>query len=248
MTETETPPTDGPARPSFVRRHRWALLGGGAVGVALIAFVMVWFQPHKLFIDDVVDEDLPGLVTAGAAVAGADDMADDEMADDEMTDDQMADEGSFADPMDGDDMDPRDDEMADDLTEDLADDASTADEPPTVDVPTAISTGDFISLDHPTSGRALLVLLPDGSHVLRFEDLETDNGPDLRVILSPAEPGAGDYATGSVELGTLKGNIGDQNYEIPADVDLSAFHSVVIWCERFSSPFGVAPIHGGEMA
>nr|WP_249420526.1 DM13 domain-containing protein [Rhabdothermincola salaria] len=106
--------------------------------------------------------------------------------------------------------------------------------------PVAVSFGEFTSLDHPASGQAYLVVQPDGSRLLRIEDLDTDNGPDLRVVLSTAEVGSGSYDD-LVELGHLKGNIGNQNYEIPADLDLSSMRSVVIWCERFGSPFGEAP-------
>ena len=79
--------------------------------------------------------------------------------------------------------------------------------------------------------------------MLRIEDLDTDNGPDLKVVLSTGPDGyvGGD---GAVSLGTLKGNKGSQNYEIPADVDLSALRSVVIWCKRFNVDFGVAALPG----
>ena len=118
---------------------------------------------------------------------------------------------------------------------------AAAEEAARLGAPVAVSSGAFASLDHPTSGTALLVVQPDGSRLLRFEGLETDNGPDLRVVLSTAEAGSGDYSS-FVELGRLKGNIGDQNYEIPADVDLGSIRSVVIWCERFASAFGEAPL------
>jgi hypothetical protein len=80
--------------------------------------------------------------------------------------------------------------------------------------------------------------------VLRFEDLKTSEGPDVRVYLSArdadaAKAGLGD---GALELGKLKGNLGNQNYTVPAGTDLSRFHSVVIWCERFSVSFGAADL------
>ena len=103
-----------------------------------------------------------------------------------------------------------------------------------------MTSGAFVSLDHPTAGNAYLVVQPDGSRLLRIEDLDTDNGPDLRVVLNTAAAGSGDYGD-LLELGRLKGNIGSQNYEIPADLDLATIQSVVIWCERFSAPFGEAP-------
>ena len=71
------------------------------------------------------------------------------------------------------------------------------------------------------------------------------NGPDVRVYLIEA-PDASDNATvtksGYLELGKLKGNEGDQNYEIPAGTDLSKFTTVSIYCERFNANFGAAPL------
>jgi len=79
------------------------------------------------------------------------------------------------------------------------------------------------------------LVLNDGSEqrFLRFENFDSSNGPDLKVYLRAAD---GDF----VSLGDLKGNIGDQNYEIPTDVDLSVFDTVQIWCERFGVEFGIA--------
>ena len=79
------------------------------------------------------------------------------------------------------------------------------------------------------------LVLNDGSEqrFLRFENFASDNGPDLKVYLRAAN---GDF----VSLGELKGNIGDQNYEIPVDVDLDVFSEVQIWCERFGVNFGSA--------
>ncbi|TVL90442.1 DM13 domain-containing protein [Streptomyces sp. SAJ15] len=107
-----------------------------------------------------------------------------------------------------------------------------------------LATGGFVSHEHGTSGTARTLRLTDGSRVLRLEDLNTSDGPDVRVYLSPrdadaAESGLGE---GAVELGKLKGNIGNQNYTVPAGTDLSAFHSAVIWCKRFSVSFGAADL------
>ena len=107
--------------------------------------------------------------------------------------------------------------------------------------PQIAAASEFISLDHGTSGTALVVALPDGGVTLRFEDLDTSNGPDLYVVLTPHAADSGNY-DGRLQLGRLKGNRGDQNYDIPPGTDLTAFRSVVIWCERFSSPFGAAPV------
>jgi len=97
-------------------------------------------------------------------------------------------------------------------------------------------SGDFSGESRYTiTGDALV--LNDGSEqrFLRFEDFESSNGPDLKVYLRAA---GGEF----VSLGDLKGNIGDQNYEIPADVDLTVFRTVEIWCERFGVGFGSAEL------
>jgi hypothetical protein len=107
-----------------------------------------------------------------------------------------------------------------------------------------VASGRFRSLEHPTTGSAHVLRLPNGSHVLRVEDLDTSNGPDLRVYLSELESNLGwrDYGERYLEVGKLKGNRGDQNYKIPAGTDLSKYKSLVIWCVRFKVGFGVAPL------
>ncbi len=80
---------------------------------------------------------------------------------------------------------------------------------------------------------------------LSLVDLDTSNGPDLRVILSPKPPAADDwygFDDDAVELGRLKGNRGTQTYDVPDGLDVTTFASVVIWCERFSVGFGGAPL------
>jgi hypothetical protein len=108
-----------------------------------------------------------------------------------------------------------------------------------------LAEGAFSGLEHGTTGQAVIVELQDGSRFLRLEDLETSNGPDLRVILTD-QPLSQDWGVwddgGYVDLGGLKGNLGSSNYEIPADVDLGDFETAVIWCRRFSVGFGVAPL------
>lgn len=109
---------------------------------------------------------------------------------------------------------------------------------------TTLAEGAFRSLAHTTTGTARIVELADGSRIVRFDELDTDSGPDLRVYLSEApadgDPDALDDAF--VDLGPLKGNQGNQNYAIPDDVDLNDFTSVSVWCRRFSVGFGVAPL------
>ncbi|MFJ5730904.1 DM13 domain-containing protein [Streptomyces paradoxus] len=114
--------------------------------------------------------------------------------------------------------------------------------------PRTLAGGALISHEHTTSGSVKLVRLPDGSHVVRVEDLDTSNGPDLRVWLTDApvkEGRAGWHVFDDgayVSLGKLKGNKGSQNYTVPADVDLSRYTSVSIWCDRFDVSFGAAEL------
>ncbi|WP_419551701.1 DM13 domain-containing protein [Candidatus Poriferisodalis sp.] len=123
------------------------------------------------------------------------------------------------------------------------------DEPEAVDMPDdggvrVTAVGTFGARSHPASGVA--VVLTDGTQTfLRFDDdFATDNGPDLNVYLTAAGPDAsvGDLAADFVDLGDLKGNIGAQNYEIPADVDLERYSTVAIWCVRFNVVFGTAEL------
>lgn len=106
--------------------------------------------------------------------------------------------------------------------------------------PRVLSTGQIMDADdfHQGSGAATIYQLEDGSHVLRFEDFEVTNGPDLHVFLIPQEGNMEGY----VDLGSLKGNIGNQNYEIPDDVDVSEFDGVVIYCVPFSVLFATASL------
>ena len=99
-----------------------------------------------------------------------------------------------------------------------------------------LSSGNFVGInDYAVAGDAFVLNNGTEQRFLRFENFASDNGPDLKVYLRAAN---GDF----VSLGDLSGNIGDQNYEIPVDVDLSVFSSVEIWCERFNSGFGFATL------
>ena len=114
-----------------------------------------------------------------------------------------------------------------------------------VTAPRTLATGSFHTNAHDTRGMATVLELPDGRRVLRLTDFATSNGPDVRVYLVAA-PDVQDNETvktaGFVELGTMKGNIGDQNYDVPASLDLTKYRAVSIWCRRFSVNFGAAPL------
>ncbi|KUL32015.1 DM13 domain-containing protein [Streptomyces regalis] len=114
--------------------------------------------------------------------------------------------------------------------------------------PVTLASGELVSHEHATSGKVRLVRLADGSHVVRLEDLDTSNGPDLRVWLTDApvkegRAGWGVFDDGEyVSLGKLKGNKGSQNYVVPEDVDPARYSSVSIWCDRFDVSFGAAEL------
>jgi hypothetical protein len=111
--------------------------------------------------------------------------------------------------------------------------------------PASILAGQFHSVAHESKGTASVHNLGGGRRVLRLTDFATSNGPDVRVYLVAARD-ASDNATvtkaGYIELGKLKGNQGDQNYEIPAGADLTKYRAVTIWCRRFSVNFATAPL------
>ncbi len=111
--------------------------------------------------------------------------------------------------------------------------------------PSALSSGLFHDAAHKTAGNATIYQLPGGKRVLRLSRFETSNGPDVQVYMVAA-PDARDNATvtgaGFVNVGALKGNKGDQNYDLPSDLDLAKYRSVTIWCRRFGVNFGTAPL------
>ena len=100
---------------------------------------------------------------------------------------------------------------------------------------------------HPTSGRASIYQAADGKRDLRLTNFTTSNGPDVHVLLAQSadESLKQDFVKGDlnrVELGPLKANQGDQNYDLPDSADLSRYDAVVIYCVRFHAVFGVAKL------
>jgi len=195
---------------------------------AFLAFGV--FGVHTLFIDDQVDD--AGPVFASGVVADDVDAA----ADDAET--PASDDAPPAPEASGGTAAPR------------------AEEAPTPDttVPPAAAAPQIVTLAEGTfigrgrySGEGRALILNDGSEqrFLRFEDFATDNGPDLNVYLvasTDANGESGAFDDDFIDLGDLRGNIGDQNYEIPPDVDLSVYDTVVVWCVRFASPFTAADL------
>jgi hypothetical protein len=114
--------------------------------------------------------------------------------------------------------------------------------------PVVLAMGSFRDADsfHKGSGTASIYQGPDGSRVLRFEDFSVTNGPDLHVFLTSASDAqsSDDVMSpgGYIDLGELKGNVGNQNYTIPDDFDIPENGSVVIYCVPFHVIFSVAPL------
>ena len=111
--------------------------------------------------------------------------------------------------------------------------------------PVRLASGRFHTNAHETKGEATIYRLDDGRRVLRLTEFSTSNGPDVRVYLVAAADVQKEDAAkraGIVDLGALKGNIGDQNYDVPEGLDLTKYRAVSIWCRRFSVNFGAAPL------
>ena len=110
-----------------------------------------------------------------------------------------------------------------------------------------LETGTFHGKVHNTSGRATIYKEADGRLLLRLTNFKTSNGPDVHVVLIAAKDADDDAnflksSTQKLEIGPLKGNEGDQNYDLPAGTDLKKFQTVSIYCERFNANFGAAPL------
>ncbi len=108
--------------------------------------------------------------------------------------------------------------------------------------PTMRLSGTFRDGDsaHHGSGTVGVYQLPDGKRIVRLENFSVTNGPALSVYLTKSTDGTPE--AGFVNLGKLKGNKGDQNYELSADVSLHDYHSVSIWCVPFGVLFSVAQL------
>jgi hypothetical protein len=220
------------SRPSVAARLRARprlLVGGGVLAVAGVAFVLWWFQPQALLFDRIVDEGFPAAVPApDTAPAGDEDGG--APGPEEPT-------GPSADAEDG------------EKGQDPDFEAGTQDEVAEPVGPRLLYDGNFASRNRYTvTGSASVYELEDGTRTLRLEPFESTNGPDLFVYLAAADHAADDPALDAdyVDLGQLRGNIGSQNYAIPADIDLANYDTVVIWCRRFSSSFGAADLAAAD--
>lgn len=204
----------------WTRRRTW-VAGLATVGLAAVVVAALVFQPWRLVIDTEVDDADP-FVTAAAAPTSTPTTSLPTIP----TTDPMGDGAPSAPP----------------TTAAPTTAAPTTAVPTTTTATAAVRVGSFQTIAHQTSGMVRVGPTPDGRLVVFLEDLATDNGPDVRVLLSPfpADGDATQFGTDALELGLMKGNVGNQTYEVPAGTDLTQYRSVVLWCERFSVGFGVA--------
>lgn len=206
--------------PSARRRRRKIVIATVVVVLVLAgAAGLALFQPWKLFTRTTVNEGFPVAASAGTP--------------------SVATSAPTSAPASAPSTEP--------TAGPSAQQATVAPAPPPAE-PAVLASGSFVDGEHTTTGTATIFQLPDGARVLRLENFSTSDGPDVVVALSDQTAGGdewGKYDDGRyVGLGALKGTDGNQNYEIPADVDLSGLTSVVIWCDRFNVAFGTAAIPG----
>ncbi len=130
------------------------------------------------------------------------------------------------------------------ISEELPSMTPAAAQQPTLKEPKILKQGNFVDADffHKGMGKAFILEYPDGRKILRFENFEVVNGPDLYVYFSKKSNPTGDIKSlgDFIDLGRLKGNIGDQNYELPQNILISDYQSAVIWCKRFGVLFPYA--------
>ncbi len=197
--------------------------------IVVVAAALAVTKPWLYFVNREVNEAFPGLTDAQREAVG--NMPEDEkqaLIDMAKENRDMAEQTAMA-------------QIGDDTVVPEAAGAMPPDMPPE---PTVIVMGSFIDIDpiHGAEGSATIYELPDGGRVLRFEDFRSKNGPDLHVYLSTEAPTStfAGLGEGEIHLGALKGNVGNQNYDIPQDIDLSQYRSVVIYCVPFSVVFSTA--------
>jgi Electron transfer DM13 len=206
-------------------RRRVAALAFGVVAATVIAVGLALFQPWKLWIDDKVDEAAPaGAVPITASAATAPEPTSPPTSATPTTVERARRERQRP---------PR-----------TTLPPTTTTTPPTTLPPMPVG-GEFVGIDHGTSGTVVLLQDRSGTRFVRLENLDTSNGPDLFVYLStnPPDGEEGAFDDDYVNLGRLEGNLGSSNYVVPPGTDLMRFNSVVIWCDRFDSAFGAAPLN-----
>ncbi len=210
--------------------------------VLLVGAYGVWYLASPLFIDNRVDETFPFEIPSQVDMAAMSE-AEKEAMEQELMAAVPSEEEVAA-------LAPEEREMVEKEVMEAVEAVmpeKTMEEPmPETAVPTTLLQGEFMDADsfHMGSGTAIIYQLEDGRFLLRFENFEATNGPDLHVVLSkhPNPTNHDELGADYLDLGSLKGNIGNQNYEIPADMDISLYQSVVIYCKPFQVVFATATL------
>jgi hypothetical protein len=193
---------------------------------ALVGLAIVWWLASPLFLNETVDEDFPTTSSLAPDVDPAELLGDDAVLPEGMSEPEAAATMASA-------------AAVDQTASEGMGEMATA---------IMVASGGFRDVDaiHRGSGEATIYQLQDGSgdYVLRLEDLAVTNGPDLVVTLSghPDPTSSDELHEGFVELASLKGNLGNQNYELPDDFDPATVESVAIYCRAFGVLFSVAPL------
>lgn len=204
-----------------MKRNQVIIIGFLVIIIGVAVTFPLW-SPY--FINDVVDEAFP-------------DFTDEEL--DAVRDMPEAEQSVLV------EMSEENPEMASETARSMMEEDSVMEDDMPTDEPSVLMEGTFTFIDavHNGEGVATVYQLPDESHVLRFENFRVTNGPELHVILSKNSPDSifgdvGDY----VDLGALTGNVGNQNYTIPDDVNLEEYQTVIIYCVPFNVVFSTAPL------
>jgi hypothetical protein len=218
-------------------KRSW-LWAGGVVAV-VVAVAVGWYLFSPRFITNQVDEALPFDLPAPAVVAAM--SADESRAVQQEIEQALTDEAMLEELPEATRV-----ALEQDVMETLAAmPTSEMRDPMPEDGPTVVRQGQFQDADsfHKGSGSATIYAGSDGTLVLRFEDFSVTNGPALRVYLAENPIPTDSASLGNfLDLGELKGNVGSQNYTLPAGTDLAQFQSVVIYCQPFHVVFAVAPL------
>lgn len=215
--------------------NRTLLIIIGAV-VVIIGIGVAWYLISPLFIDNTVDEAFPVQLPSEAEAS--------EMSGEEL---EAALVAAIEDVEKlGEEEQTMVEAEVQKLSAMMPDKSMDEEMPEQASGPVLLAEGQFVDADdfHQGSGNALVYQFSDDEVVLRFEEFDVTNGPDLHVILSsnPNPTSKEDIGDDYVDLGSLKGNIGNQNYEIPSDLDLSNYQSVVIYCMPFHVVFSTATL------
>lgn len=212
-------------------KNRFAIVIVVAITAVVVVAGLSVTKPWTYFIDNEVNEAFPGLTAEQRD--GIRDMSEEqqdiliEMADDNQ---EMAEQIAA-------------EQLEEPVVVPEAEQAMPAEMPAD---PVILAVGSFIEIDavHGAEGTGTIYELPAGNRILRLENFRSTNGPELHVILSREVPTTtlGGIGENYIDLGRLKGNVGNQNYDIPDSADVSEFQSVVIYCLPFRVVFSSAEL------